>query len=283
MKKSDKLLLIPRRTEIDTFEQIKFHPLFPDIVYEIPPPIIYHYASYTTAISILTGRSLKFSSPESFNDPFDMFEGLIDFTSSGRSRKLWMQKAVDHNSNKQKRELLKKIKEVGIENFERLAYESFTRQRRESGVCCFSEKSDIALMWSHYAEKHRGVCFGFSFQPVVSQDHYFMTLKKVKYISKIDPVNYYNKSDKCIDHWVTSKSTVWEYEKEVRGFINDRYGYDLFPFSKICLKEIFLGCRLSKRERDEILMLVKENDYSPTNVMKMEMDTSIFNIKSVPI
>ena len=31
----------------------------------------------------------------------------------------------------------------------------------ERGVCCFSEKKDDILMWSHYADGHKGFCLEF--------------------------------------------------------------------------------------------------------------------------
>jgi hypothetical protein len=31
----------------------------------------------------------------------------------------------------------------------------------ELGVCCFSEFFDSALLWSHYADQHRGICVGY--------------------------------------------------------------------------------------------------------------------------
>ena len=29
-------------------------------------------------------------------------------------------------------------------------------------VGCFSERNDSLLMWSHYADEHRGLCFGYN-------------------------------------------------------------------------------------------------------------------------
>lgn len=34
--------------------------------------------------------------------------------------------------------------------------EIYDRIDRHFGITCFSKKSDIALMWSHYADKHKG-------------------------------------------------------------------------------------------------------------------------------
>jgi hypothetical protein len=32
---------------------------------------------------------------------------------------------------------------------------------RDTGLLCFSESWDHLLMWSHYANKHQGICLGF--------------------------------------------------------------------------------------------------------------------------
>lgn len=42
--------------------------------------------------------------------------------------------------------------------------------RREMKIACFCEQYDLPLLWSHYADSHRGICLGYS---TASQSKYF--------------------------------------------------------------------------------------------------------------
>lgn len=51
-----------------------------------------------------------------------------------------------------------KDRKAYIKNAFRLAIERELRRSHETGVLCLSSKFDSPLMWSHYANQHRGVC-----------------------------------------------------------------------------------------------------------------------------
>ena len=38
--------------------------------------------------------------------------------------------------------------------------------RKSFGIACFSETYDSLLMWSHYADYHRGICLEYSYEEI---------------------------------------------------------------------------------------------------------------------
>lgn len=122
------------------------------------PDKIYKYVDIETLKIILTEHTLKFSSPDEFNDPFDCDVDLIDFDFDGN---------VNHLVEKE----IKRIKELyrdnndvarASETFWQDAYREAQKDKRNScRISCFSLKNDTVLMWSHYADKHKGACLEF--------------------------------------------------------------------------------------------------------------------------
>ena len=79
------------------------------------------------------------------------------------------------------------------------------------GVFCFSRKWHNPVLWSHYAEKHRGLCLGFD----IPEDW----VQEVKYRRtrlRSEPENFQPCNDKDTFGYklLTTKFRHWEYEDE---------------------------------------------------------------------
>lgn len=252
------------------------------ILYVMPPTILYHYTSIDTAYKILEGSKLKFSAPSTFNDPFDMYEGLVDFTATTQQKNEWGRNVFANQPRQQKRKLKKLINKTG-DKFPLITRSAFTAMKTLSGVCCFSEFSNVQLMWSHYANKHNGVCLGFDFHPIVNRFDFNLEIRQVNYPNKIIPINFQSERDAAIAQWLSTKSKVWEYEHEYRIIIHDRNGRDFFNFERPCLKEIYFGCKVQQKDIDNIVELLITKSYTPRIKKKMIIDDSIFDIKAIDL
>ena len=152
---------------------------------------------------------------------------------------------------KQKEEsLIFKIKMIGI----------------ESQISCFSEDSNSILLWSHYADKHRGVCIEFErpnsrfYKVSYSKNRYIFNLEKTARLYLLYLISHkrVDNDDKKLVKWVMkpflTKSKKWKYEKEVRC-----------DFSKDS-NEIFKKTIYDKEKKQNI----KKNFYKmPTNITKV--------------
>ncbi|QHV99313.1 DUF2971 domain-containing protein [Spirosoma endbachense] len=254
-------------------------------VYHLPPPVIYHYASLGTSKAIVEGQQLKLSSPKTFNDPFDMNPSQVSFKATAKEVKAYQERiktSLYNSINREaKRRLIREMANPANANeYQKLNTE---QMYNEVGVCCFSKLNDQPLMWSHYAEKHYGICLGFSIQPLYQTQNLFFSVSEVQYVSEIRPLNYYKDIEELMPYLINTKSKVWEYEQEVRAVIDNRQGFDLFPFERDCLKEIYFGCRVSKEERTAFIKLVNEHKYNISTYRKMIIDFKTFNVKAVKL
>jgi len=106
-------------------------------------------------------------------------------------------------------------------------------------ICSLSRASDNPVMWSHYAEGHRGVVIGVT---IMDPD------------CEIRPVNYdgpmkigvHNFNANSPIDVLSRKLAAWEYEEEERAFIRSKY------YIAVKTHEIILGSRMSNQDKSFI-------------------------------
>jgi len=211
-------------------------------------------------IDSLVKGYLFFAKPEKLNDPFDC---RLDISKA-------MNKAMETAIGSHSRFGLDRLK-ILINDGEN--FELREKAMHEWGVCSFSKalKSDKEpLMWSHYADNHRGIriLYEIPYQFIFDNTNVdnILVTSTVKY--DIDPLtNWFIRfanSEKEIDDGfavntindilllsLTSKNPCWDYENEMR-IIRKIPGK--FNIPKSFLKQICFGLHAS----DEDVALIKE-------------------------
>ncbi len=125
---------------------------------------------------------------------------------------------------------------------------------RDHGLVCLSANWSHPLMWSHYADHHRGVCLGFD-----AEDSFF---HPVQYVSKrltLDALNLSRLDEIREEHIIKllfCKFSAWRYEKEYRAHTtideSDEHGLAFMNFSEqFALREIVVGAE-TELSREEI-------------------------------
>jgi hypothetical protein len=113
----------------------------------------------------LTNNELFFSHPEDFNDPFD---SRIEVTYKGTKKDWYYFASI---INKDKKVINQKINDKiiievdnGIFELDRTKNGKLfgDRARNRFKICCFSDTNLSVLMWSHYADSHKGICLCFN-------------------------------------------------------------------------------------------------------------------------
>ncbi len=103
--------------------------------------------------------------------------------------------------------------------------------KKETYITAFSENNKSLLMWSHYADSHKGICVEYSFDDLKSCENTKLVLAPVIYkdlfISIGNPKRIEELYNRCIQAF-TRKSNDWKYENEWR-------------FIKLCEKEYRKG------------------------------------------
>jgi hypothetical protein len=143
---------------------------------------LYYYTGKQWGLKALWEKRLKVAQYSSVNDPFE----LIPFDRrTKRSRTFW----------------------------ERRVYPLLDKPY---GMLCFSEAWQTNIMWSHYAEKHTGMCLGFDVTEQLAA--------RVEYVSAQlpDPVQWRaglrGMTDAVLEAALRHKHDAWAYERN-GGFV----------------------------------------------------------------
>jgi len=117
-------------------------------------------------------------------------------------------------------------------------------EKEKIKICSLSEDPENELMWSHYAEGHKGVAIGVQ----VNESKY--RVKPIEYdgLHKLGMHNMHQ--DSPIDI-LSHKLDVWRYEKEVRVFTSGRK-----TTIDVEVKEIIFGRSTSNQDKGFIKELV---------------------------
>ena len=127
-------------------------------------------------------------------------------------------------------------------------------------------------MWSHYAQKHEGICLGFNLTPIIGQ-----FIMSVRYVKTLEPIPYWKFKDKALPLWLFTKSHVWKYEDEIRSLFLDMHG--LINFDKRALKEIHYGLKTSDNQISKLESLLNIKDYNQIDSYKLAINQSTYDIK----
>jgi hypothetical protein len=239
--------------------------------------IIYKYSSFDVAVNnILIKQTLKFVNPSTFNDPFDCNEHLIKINLDNEFIPQIIRKSNPKITEEFERTILNKMR------LPETWAESFTTKKKEYKVSCFSKKCNNVLMWSHYAEKHKGICIGFDFPHKVDEK---FILSNVKYLNQITPVCGKAMFEKVMLYWLTTKSSAWQYEDEVRALLQDKGDEKIISFDKKYIKEVIFGCNVSNQKVDDTFKkLDKTNlNMSAINFKRAIIDKNSFRLKLIDI
>jgi len=224
------------------------------------PDFLYKYYSVQERrLSWLKDTLLKekvyFSNPSQLNDPFEFHVKFSWDAPKSKVKDYWKKYVNSDNRNlnrKQRRELLESFvkdqRHAGFqEEMHRNAQIRYQEILKHIGIFCLSPYNDNMLMWSHYADSHKGVCLQFN------RKHKFLkNSEQVIYTDDIPTVNF------VLDNELTgslktyrTKGTKWNYEDERR--VIDITGFGERKIPKDFITGIILGCNISDDDRTELI------------------------------
>lgn len=136
----------------------------------------------------------------------------------------------------------------------------------EAAMGCFSSENNNILLFSHYADKHKGICFGIDPIRMVESiselnESASAHIRPIWYFKKLPNLDF----DESKALFATCKDIVWEYEKEYRLFIEYKSSIRLMPsmhyrFSKDAIKSVTFGCNTADSDIAEIKKLTSHNE-----------------------
>ncbi|EOT1738172.1 DUF2971 domain-containing protein [Klebsiella pneumoniae] len=155
------------------------------------------------------------------------------------------------------------------------------------GVLCLSAIKNNFLMWSHYANNHKGVMFEFD-STLLKSDVSDLTPKKVKYQKEYPELTYdaikglnatlFPKQKKDFFETVAlTKQDAWSYEAEYRSIISIKDNQRLINVPQNCIKSITLGCAMPKETEIKIIEAAR-NELPDTKIFKNKLNDSSYTL-----
>ena len=253
------------------------------------PAFLYkYYKDQSLNLDSVMSNKMWYSAPCNFNDAFDcdvaineqaIFNNILPIISGGRTLRKGSPAWIQYKGS-----LHKQIK---------ILQKLFESQKISMGIACLSEEPDSILMWSHYANNHRGFCVAynllglnqklqFSAVPVLyTQDR--VCLRSIP----LDQDTLNKETMSLFIQSLTSKSPEWSYEKEWR-IIRDEVSCGSKWDNKakgalldtVSPSAIILGCCAS----DELTATLKQHCQNhKIPLYKMEKDPLLYRLNKKAI
>lgn len=184
---------------------------------------LYRYLSYDDrTIAILRDKQIYFPSAHKLNDPFE-FQFHLKTSSVHGS-------AIDPTS-----------------------LEDAKGKMKNYGVLALSEVNDNILMWSHYADEHRGICIEFERTDTNELGNWDHCLPVV-YQQELPSFHPLELADsKAVTQALSTKGEYWQYEREWRMLTYE--SNKLFPLPGN-ITAVTFGLRMPQNDRNAIVSLL---------------------------
>lgn len=237
----------------------------------------------------LKRSQIYFHNPCKHNDPFDSkISCHTEYT-----EKQWIKRCMQiHNTNESiAKDLLKYNIEKGKLHRKGKLIISDVSDIEDSAplASCFSKEKDNILMWSHYADHHKGICLSFKakngtrtegfkhateYRLTVNSEQ--LPLYHIKYEKEkprsvnLNELDQKENFETFLDFLLT-KSPCWEYEKEYRLISIDNK--NIKYFKKEELEGIILGLKINYFDAYMVYNIIEKNYLDkdiPINFYKAE-------------
>lgn len=169
---------------------------------------------------------------------------------------------------------------------ELVANEPIDSFKNKIGICCLSAKGNKILMWSHYADKHNGICLKFDAKKLRNS----LGLKEGKPTSILKVIydeEYPKKTDDLqlkVKKFFSYKHKDWNYEEEYRLIRGEAINENI-SFSPEALIGVIFGCKTSIEVKDELTKIVHRLNKNRQVLIKLyeaQMSSGKFELDIVP-
>ena len=171
---------------------------------------IYKYLPFNmNTLNILINGNLYLASPDTLNDPFEgefILEGVNTIPSNKFLKKEGLPESIK----------LEELQEIVKVKFKKYVHNQY-------GVSCFSKNKNNLLMWSHYADSHKGLCIIFDKEKLINSlklNYTEVSIDEIKYSNSFPKIkaNLSELGSNFIrtENVFLRKLNQWKYENEVR-------------------------------------------------------------------
>lgn len=189
---------------------------------------------------LLTDHSFFCQEARAFDDPHDSHTGAVPTGSPHDIDRFALENMMPTMAAMKKHRLSSITQLASVDSPEaKLALQHLGGQafRRAQFICSLAAVDSHDLMWTFYADQHRGICLEFD-----GQHPCFSAAREVKYGAIPPP-----ESD-GFDARLFHKSSAWAFQQEWRMLSSERK----FPFPPDALKRVVLGYRFPEAQFESL-------------------------------
>ncbi len=282
---------------------------------------LFRYFDPVGGIKTLENRTMRLASPLAFNDPFELTPRLQKPSDQLLFESLKLRHIIEdyiETAEKQQRlsrvdaeneyyavELPKRFlnltSDKGWAEKERLLKWDYVGKIAERfRILCCSHRHDSILMWSHYADKHRGIVIEFDPDEFLKETCLSKHALQVMYRSNPPTIpalfgDDFTGFEQAMNLMLSTKALEWSYEEEVRisfpvpdGLKKDE-AYDQ-SFDPGCIKRVIVGCynHADAKVHSAIEKIAGESDYAHVRFQRAYLDSDDYKLRfadrpSVPV
>ncbi len=246
------------------------------------PSVLFKYLTINRAVEVLSTKSIRFTQPQYFNDPFECLPSVdIDW-----AKEIFIE--LDHNKKKLEQGVDKKIVLKKLGEFISGVVSICEEDYQSIGALSLSEKCDVPLMWSHYAGEHTGVVLGIKTEdslllphPNTQEPRKYCDIGSVTYGDK--RFSYPNPEG---DHlgFMFHKDKCWQYEKEwrvIKGLeILDQVDEEIYvsQFNASSIGAVIFGALTSSEDITKIKDILSANGYKGVGCYQAQLSSDEYDL-----
>lgn len=230
----------------------------------------------------LVDHEMWFATYDTFNDPFDCAPVPTTKATLEQFKEFQRRVAKEQYPDATRQQLRKHIASnrkffpitqamLGKPEGDAKFKEILESQLLITGMYCMTADPTNILMWSHYANKHTGVCLRF--------DGYAFEAYPVVYNTERPVVNFITQNKEMIDHAVFRKSKLWEYEQEWRIILRKASG--AIKYVPRAVTGVILGARISGEDEQKVRDWVSDGKMNVT-FERARLDPHEFKMDLIP-
>ena len=221
------------------------------------PRKVYKYKAFDVfTLRLLTTREIYYANPTKFNDPLDcrptisidvdrasiehLFYAFLPIEEAKAAIGECHYMATQYDDYVESENGNKYIVRLLADDIKRL----LDKEMGGKGVLSFGEKWDCPLMWSHYADEHRGICIEFDTTRAIHTKLEAISYRSPRNVKISDIIAWKSRKSSEAERLIYNtyfyaKASQWRYEKEWRDI---RERSDEFP-TEFPVTAIYLGMR----------------------------------------
>lgn len=227
------------------------------------PLYLYKYRCFSDrSLRMLKEGKYYFAPAYSFYDPLDcavepIYElPPIEKIIENQAKVLQDNDGISFQEALQKSQIIRKLPQAELEKLlQRLQSSIQNMLRYEYGVLSLSAKNDNILMWSHYADYHKGFCIQFK----RSSSNPLGLTQPVQY-AKEYPCFYYfdDLPGNIAKKIILTKASDWCYEEEWRGI---QKANTQVHYTEDMITGIIFGLRMQNQHKMKIYQIFESNEH----------------------